>query len=587
MIHTLSTRQKLWAASMATVFIAGCGGSSGSDDPPTTGDVTISHGASSASAMAHSSQQAAAAIPAATDVVQDHAPLPDGVNAMQVEFRDSAGQLLYRPIEVEAAPQVTIQGVPLNASSLTVDYLRNGGYALASDDEDIVWNDAVSSVSPVPAGVAPSTTQWNSGIDAQGNARFTVAVEGGTAQSFLTKGVGYSPAPIGFSNKNGPSFGDVFWDTPGGFLDFENVWKRDLEVIRGHGFNAVRTYSLIANFINDDGTIPDQAAINSPDSLLVREHKKFLDEAWNNGVDPIYVIVGIPMPEVIFDKNYFDNTANAKEIEYWDNNFTATVTQMQNHPAVLGFTIFNEIGGGADRYADNAAKAQHFWGQVQNYAERAKRIAPDKLVGWAYFDDPQFASKTLDYRRQYAKAIDFYGINAFQVEQLATTLDPWKQSAQSDTARPILLTEYGLPTTVRDGGGDLPPIRSTEASIKKTAEVVGKVIPQAFKHPVVAGMFYFEWSDEWWKQGGGSDIKQEGGARVDYFPQQHWDEEGFGLYSIALGDRSAEQVYADAAWKKGSNVQVDKLTPKTELLDVLKDIYKNAEQIREAALSQP
>lgn len=318
---------------------------------------------------------------------------------MQIEFKDASGQLLYGPIEVLAAPQVTIPNVSLNASSITVDYLRNGGFALASDDEAIAWNNAAGSASPVPAAVAPSTTQWHSSIDTHGNAKLTVAVEGGPAQNFLVKGVGYSPAPIGFSNKNGPSFGDIFWDTPGNFLDFEKVWKRDVETIRGHGFNAVRTYSLIANFINNDGSIPTPAEINSPGSLLVREHKKFLDEMWNNGDRPIYVIVGIPMPATIFDKSAYDASGNALQNEYWDNNFTATVTQMQDHPAVLGFTMFNEVVGANEAYSD-ATKAQHFWEQVQKYSERAKHIAPGKLIGWAYFDDPSFAPNTLDYRRR-------------------------------------------------------------------------------------------------------------------------------------------------------------------------------------------
>lgn len=585
MIPSLFPHNKLWAASLAAAFVAaGCGGS-GSDTSPKTGDVTILHSTSPGSSSAQSGQQLAAAIPAATPSAQSPAAFPSGVDSMQIEFKDANGQLLYGPIEVPATPQVTIPDVPLNASSITVDYLRNGGFALASDDEAITWNNAAGSASPVPAAVEPSTTQWHSSIDAHGNATLTVAVEGGPAQSFLIKGVGYSPAPIGFSNKYGPGFGDIFWDTPGGFLDFEKVWKRDVETIRGHGFNAVRTYSLIANFIKDDGSIPTQAEINSPGSLLVREHKKFLDEMWNNGVNPIYVIVGIPMPPAIFEKDTYDD-ARAIEIEYWDNNFTATITQMQDHPAVLGFTLFNEVIGSADTYA-NLARARHFWEQVQKYSERAKQIAPSKLVGWAYFDDPMFAANTLDYRRQYAKAIDFYGINAFQTQQLATTLDPWKQSAQSDTARPVILTEYGMPTTVRNGDGNPPPIHSTEASINETAKVVGQVIPQAFKHPVVAGMFYFEWSDEWWKQDGGSDIKQEGGNSNPGFPNKYWDEEGFGLYSISLGDRSGEEVYADADWKKGSNVQVDQLTPKTELLNVLIDIYKNAGKIREEALAKP
>lgn len=544
-------------------------------DEPTVGAVTISHLAD-ASAKTRS-------------LAQSGNVLPDGIDAMQIEFEDADGQVVHGPIEVPAAPEATINDVPLSVASVTVDYLRNGGYALFTDEVPVAWSVSLGTASPEPEAASPSTTKWTAGLDDQGIASLTVSVEGGPAQGFLVKGVGYSPAPIGFSNKDGPSFGDIFWDTPGGFLDFERVWKRDMENIRAYGFNAVRTYSLIAHFINsDDGSFPDQASIDAPGSLFVRQHKKFLDEAWNNGVNPIYVIVGIPLPEELFYKPYFENPANERKIEFWDNNFTATVMQMKDHPAVLGFTLFNEIGGGPDTYVRNASYAEHFWQQIAKYAERAKTSAPDKLVGWAYFDDPDFAKDTVAYRTTYAKYVDFYGVNTFQPQDLNHALNPWLKENQAEAARPVLLTEYGLPTTVRIEGrkseNQLDLIHSTEASIKATAEVVGQVMPQAFRHPVTLGMFYFEWSDEWWKQGGGSRVEQEGGASNTTFPNGAWDEEGFGLHEVSLNGRTAEEVYADAEWKPGGNVQVDKLTPKTELLNVVKEIYRNAEQIRRQAL---
>lgn len=547
-------------------------------DEPTVGAVTISH-------------QAEAAVRSKAQASDAKWALPDGIDSMQIEFEDASGQVVYGPVEVLAASDITLQDVPLSATSVTVDYLRNGGYALFTDETPVAWSAALGSASPAPEQAPASTTQWTADMDDKGIARLTVSVEGGPAQDFLIKGVGYSPAPIGSSNKNGPGFGDVFWDTPGNFMDFERVWKRDIENIRGYGFNAVRTYSLIAHFINDDGTIPDQATINTPDSFRVRQHKKFLDEAWNNGVNPVYVIVGIPLPSIIFHKPYFNNSQNRAELNYWDNNFTATVAQMQAHPAVLGFTLFNEIGGGADNYVNNPELAEHFWKQVEKYAERAKTTAPDKLIGWAYFDDPNFAQTTVAYRTAHAKHVDFYGVNAFQTKDINVALDPWLKAKQQDAARPVLLTEFGLPTTVRvnasESQTELARVHSTEESIKKTADVVGQIMPQAFRHPVMPGMFYFEWNDEWWKQDGGSDVTQEGGPSNGDFPNHAGDEEGFGLHSIVLGERPADKPYADSQWSTGGNVQVDKLTPKTALLSVVTEVYRNAEQIRKQALGLP
>lgn len=629
------------AALAAALALTACGGSDG----PNTGTVTISHAGGTTQGVAGLQRDAR---PAATTA----AMLPLTINAMHVSFLDAQGKVVHGPVEVQAAPEVTLRDVPLSATTAKVDYLRNGGMATHTDDEPLVWRDRVAQASPQPAAAPASKSRWTSSVE---NGVASLKVRTGSdpnapAADFLMRGVAYSPAPIGFSNKNGPGFGDLFWDTPGGFLDFERVWKRDMENIRGLGFNTLRTYSLIANFINNDGSIPTREQINAPGSLLVRQHQKFLDEAWNNGHNPLYVIVGIPMPADIYVLSNFNDPANREKIRYWDENFTATVQQMKDHPAVIGFTIFNEIGGTGD-FSGSGANPTHYWSQVKKYSERAKTTAPDKLVGWAFNDDAGFANNTIEYRKQYAQSIDFYGVNAFQAQQLNTTLDPWVASAQGTAARPVILTEFGLPATGRRDESVIKPyvepglttarntigarqnispsalvvpstdpgflaltfsteagvlsIYADDSTIAKTAAAVGPLIDVAFKTPIVAGLVYFEWSDEWWKQdsyanflspapGGGflsfnlvnqRDDRQEGtGATRIGFPNGYWDEEGFGLNAIALDGRAANQVYTDNLGGKGGNVQVDRLTPRTELLNTVTGAFRNAEATRRSAL---
>lgn len=518
--------------------------------------------------------------------------VPAGTNAMQIRFLDRAGKDLVPPVEVAAEGVVTIDDVPLAAASTKVDYLRNGGYALNTGAADIAWSGTDGRAESVPKSAAASASRWRTEVDDGGTAHVRLAVttaDGGAAPAadFLPRGVAYSPAPIGFSNKDGPGFGDIFWDTPGPFLDFERVWKRDLQTLRDSGFNTVRTYSLIAHFINNDGSIPTPQDFQQPGTLLVRQHQKFLDELWNNGQDPIYVIVGIPMPPAIYIKQVHDNTS-ANELAYWDDNFTATVQQMKNHPAVLGFTIFNEVGGQPD-YAGDPAKAGFYWSQVQKYSTRAKQLAPDKLVGWAFNDDPVFARDTVEYRQTYAQSVDFYGVNAFQRDQLKTTLDPWAASAQrtskGSAARPVLLTEYGLPATGHRDGSPLS-IYADPTTIKNAAGYVSARIAEAFGVPIMAGMTYFEWSDEWWKQPGGLNTRWDGGDPNAGFPNGYWDEEGFGLNSIALNGRNADQVYTDNLGGKGGNLQVDKLTPRSDLLNAVVDAFRQAPHKRAQALGK-
>lgn len=585
----------LAAVAVMALTLASCGGGSspltgsssslpGSAAPPTVGEVTFSHLVKDPFSSALKKVLTAGSA----------SPLPNDVDALQIEFFDNVGQSVLGPVEVDADPVVTVRDVPLSARSATVSYLRNGGFALAKDDEDIAWSGVTGSASPNPAPVDASYTRWKTSVDSDGVARVSLSssqVNGGASKDFLLKGVAYSPAPIGSSNKDGPGFGDLFWDTPrpGGFLDFDKVWKRDLENIRSKGFNSVRVYSLIAHFIKDSGQIPTPAEIADDNQLRVRQHKKFLDAAWNNGLNPVYVLAGIPMPDSIWIKTAFDNPANAAAKVYWDNNFAATLNQLKDHPAVIGFTMFNEQGGASD-FSGTSAASRHYWSQIQKYSEQAKTIAPDKLIGWAFFDNPTFARETIDNRRTYTKAVDFYGVNAFQPTNVLPTLDPWKKAVQGDTARPIFMTEFGIPATGhRNNSRDPLTIYADATTVQKAADAMAKMLPQVFQHPAVAGMFYFEWSDEWWKQDpllgvSTGKTRQEGGTYIDYFPNLFYDEEGFGLNSIALGDRSATQTYTDNLGGKGANVQFDILTPRTALMDAVTNAYRNAEQGRKAAL---
>ena len=528
-----------------------------------------------------------------------------------------------------ATATITVPNVPTSVTSLDIDYLRNSGYAIYEDRENIVWNGTNGTIdAPTPGPAVPSTSNWIASVDARGLAHLQVSTEGGVLQEILLRGVAYSPAPIGSSNKDAPGFGDLFWDTPGGFRDWEKVWKRDLENIRSRGFNCLRTYSLIAHFLNDDGTIPSPAEFANVNSTRVRQHLKFLDACWNDGDHPLFVLVGIPMSSKIFLKGAFENPANASEIRFWDDNFTATVEQLKNHPAVLGFTICNDVGEKSD-YSGDAAKATHYWSQIKKYSQRAKEIAPDKLIGWAFSDDSGFSTSTLEYRKQYAQSVDFYGVNMFQATEVASRLDHYQKSKQGETARPVLVTEFGLPATThadqttfqpylepalsagrqtiaaREGVSvsDVSPLTSevtqafpTEGSIKSisensntnqaTAEAVGRVISLSLNHPIVAGMMYFEWCDEWWRQDSYAPFQlpnrttqlvqlaktaQEGGMPAADFPNGYDDREGYGLNSI----RTANEA--------GVDVQVDALTLRPAILAAVLTAYAQAPFLRAEA----
>lgn len=442
----------------------------------------------------------------------DAATLPEGVDSVQAVFMDGSQNRVADVVEVPVTgTDFVIDNVPPEAAFLEVDYLRNGGFALyesyhaLNGPQVLAQQDRLSSPDrPVLYQAQAGKSVWTTSLSP---ARFNLEAYGnpGTdvgplaASPFPVRGVGYSPTPIGASNKDGPNFGDIFWDgfyIPGertDLLDWEKVWKRDLESIRSR-FNSVRLYSLVAEHVDSTGqfTNPPQA----------RTHKKFLDACWNNGHNPVYVMVGIPMPS-----DCFLQTGNAGNRANWERVYTSTIEQTKDHPAVMGYTFFNEIGG-IDEWGADPAKSDFYWGQIKKYADQGKAAAPDKLIGFSYFDAPPNVSSAKNYMTQYGGSIDYWGINSFQGSVIAPTLAPYK--ALDGASKPVLFTEFGVPATGHSvdeiSSADKPTqagvnsIYADETTIGKAANAMKTMIPMALADPIVAGMFYFEWSDEHWKQ---------------------------------------------------------------------------------------
>src|SRR5690349_21351675 len=90
----------------------------------------------------------------------------------------------------------------------------------------------------------------------------------------------------------------------------------------------------------------------------------------------------------MFWKELYDdpNITSPAEKTYWTEVLGETARALGKHPAVMGFTIQNEIDG-ADVCYNNPKWAAFWWGQAENMAKIVKEAAPDKLVGMATHDD--------------------------------------------------------------------------------------------------------------------------------------------------------------------------------------------------------
>lgn len=550
----------------------------------------------------------------------------DRPDTLDVEGFDASGQRVFGPVRVPLKASMQITQVPESVVNLQLDYLRNGGFMLFRADAGVDSKSAA--IVPLTRLVAANDTTFRvqSGADGfvltrelTGDLPSAPAVSSRGVEQLRIKGMCYSPAPINFSNKQAPAVGDLFWDSflagsnniygwAALFLNFEdpNIGKSraDIERIRNLGANTIRLYSCISYQLGTDGGFPDQSTAHR------FSHKAFLDACYNHQEKPLNVLVDIPMPDVCFRyrlKEALDiadpaqrarvKAERAVQIAWWEANLRATVEDLSQHPAVLGFNIMNEQDG-AEWSHPNVGQGpdnedtQFFYAQSIKYAGIVKAIDNTKLCGWAFHDSPDlviFGSQFPTSGRKYLEQLsdfDYWGINTYQTKNFDAVLGPGFRGSYSDLPasmkKPVLLTELGWPATGHNQSNQLIDNSETQHA---TAVVVKDMYQKAFANPLIMGACYFEFSDEWWKQPGGSDSAWDPGNPNSDFPNRFGDEEGFGLFAVrrqggrANNDRNYITFGPDPDAQfgdKGPQNPYDALIPRQEILDELKAAFQNA-----------
>jgi hypothetical protein len=406
----------------------------------------------------------------------------------------------------------------------------------------------------------------------------------------MVKGVCYSPCPMNESNATGNNLGDWFWDSFGDGRTYEvtgwrALWERDLPRIRAMGANCVRLYFMMSRQLESGGRAP-----SPPDGGTLFAHGDFLDMCWNGGVDPIHVLVGLPLPDTMFVKSKHDLAPQA-ELDFWTHIVKETAAGVADHPAVMGFTVQNELDGAGTAFlppdweptAEARAAVDFWWRQVETFAEQVKTRAPGKLVGIACHDAPPITGLSGAYMAA-CPHIDFWGVNSYQTQTFDSVFAGTPDYAgydrvQGAARKPVLFTEFGMPATGRTDADDRATIHEDADTRAKAADVVGRVVMPVFegRYPLCVGLCYFEYCDEWWNQPGQPDLHSWwGGDPAPGFPNGYWDQMGFGLWSTARGAGLApdDPVYdtRDPGWPKPV-LPIDAHSERTELTGVLRAAF--------------
>jgi hypothetical protein len=562
----------------------------------------------------------------------------DIVDAVELEALDADGNPLPFPgilaqgssepvkhLVVPFSQSMDFPPLPPGTESVELDYLRNRGLTLHRATENVLPGQTLLE-NPTERPADVSSTRWTLKTSESGDFTLdlvkTVAGVGTTESDFLIKGICYSPTPINVLGDGAPNIGDFFFDPVvnpvNGNTDFFNwygLWgagslgdgfvaREDLNKIRDLGANSIRTYSLLSRQQNQKGQgVPE---FPDPETQYHHQHKQFLDQCWNNGKNPIYVIVGIPLPA---DVLYLNLQGNTDKIRFYDFVLRETIADLKDHPAVLGFTTQNELNDGADAYPNGSGgqmtadqtntgavndRSNFYWGKIKEHSDYAKTTAPDKLNGICVHDFRElaqygaaFPTSGPSYLEQ-ASNLDFVGVNTYQTVNYDSQFQTGWGSVTGPARKALLFSELGFPATTRDISGDPKTIKETPESRQATANLVGRMLPQAYSNGVSIGACYFEFSDEWWKQvddtkvQGGEVVRAvdrwAGGASNPGFPNGWADEEAFGLFSVARfpGRANSDPVLVEVNGVPiGPDRRLDRLIERTELTDVIKEVFNS------------
>jgi hypothetical protein len=308
------------------------------------------------------------------------------------------------------------------------------------------------------------------------------------------KGVDYAPTPI----CSGPL------DNPLGNTN-RAIWKRDLATLRALNINAIKVYNA------------------NPNADPIGD---FLSDAYNNGKNPIYVILSIFFP----GKAALDSGAVADLKGQY-----RKLAQVNGvYPAVIGMSIGSEVN--AEDLIDQPA----WWSGMSEIARGARegfKLAgqPEKFLTTTMVDDGMNTVREGELNKF---PIDVWGINAYKGPKFADFWSTYKAASK----KPLIVSEWGTPAAYHPLGNPGNAREFPPGKVSELTGYVGGLAQQMFEHSTLnggpgSGGFYFEYNDEWWKANDQC-IQLPGPSRKPdpKFAGGFDDEAWFGLNIISAGN---------------------------------------------------
>ena len=317
-------------------------------------------------------------------------------------------------------------------------------------------------------------------------------------QPFAVEGVDYSPIPVGStagSPGNGCSGPFLWWAD-------RSTYIADFPLIKRLGANTLRAYAIL----ND--TSPNTIA-------LVRAA---LDAAQAQGLNVI----------MNYYPDHFADPSNPAQQAAWQAGFVAGVNAYKDHPAVLIWEFANENNLDNGQYVG-------WYPFVETVAAAAKSADPTHPIMTVEGETQSIPFTVGSVARQADDAhmtnLDIWGVNAYR----GTSFQGLFEALASSTSKSILVAEFGK-DAYHDSTAQEDQAMQASYINSQWQEISARLSASDPTKPLAGGVA-FEWTDEWWKDFGGTSCNTHdtqvlftrSGDTVDPNYQNEW----FGLAAVS------------------------------------------------------
>lgn len=319
--------------------------------------------------------------------------------------------------------------------------------------------------------IATSLVTWLGAFNTEITLATTVTISGRQVfvdeVTFMIKGVGYAPVPICIDPTTTPPYGDYF------ISDYSHIYGRDLPLLRQMGANTIRLWGW-----NNEA-----------------DHADFLNKAYNNGKNPIYVIVTFWM-----DSGYEISDPDVRNTI--KENFRNMVAAHKNHPAVLMWAIGNELNA-PWMYGDNLDDLFSLINEMAQEAHLEEGENPHPVT------TPLADTDLINTIATYDPTMCHLDVWSLQVYRGISFGSLFTEYA-THSAKPLAILEYGI-----DAYDDINRDEYENIGIPYQATYAEKLWKEMEANSdVCSGGSIMAYSDEWWKGKYG----QSGPGCPDYDP---------------------------------------------------------------------